>query len=169
MAEPVIRAMGGADIDAVSELAHRIWWAHYPDIIAPEQIDYMLAQRYNGARLAAELEMPAIAWRLAEVDGCLAGFASTIDRRGDGAAELKLDKLYVAPAAQRRGVGGALIADAAARARSLGLATLVLAVNKHNAKAVAAYRKHGFEIRDSVCVEIGQGFVMDDFIMRRSV
>jgi ribosomal protein S18 acetylase RimI-like enzyme len=42
-------------------------------------------------------------------------------------------------------------------------------VNKQNAQAIAAYRKNGFEVREAVRVEIGNGFVMDDFIMAKSL
>jgi ribosomal protein S18 acetylase RimI-like enzyme len=169
MAEPAIRPMAAADIEAVAALARRVWNVCYPAIIPPAQIDYMLDQRYDTARLAAELAVPAIAWSLAETGGALAGFASTIDRRPDGIAELKLDKLYVDPDRQRSGIGGALIEDALRRARALGLPSVVLAVNKRNAQAIAAYRKHGFAVREAVCVDIGGGFVMDDFIMARSL
>ena len=41
----------------------------------------------------------------------------------------------------------------------------MLAVNKRNAAAIAAYRKHGFEIVEAVVKDIGGGFVMDDYIM----
>jgi ribosomal protein S18 acetylase RimI-like enzyme len=169
------RAMRLADVDSVAALARAVWNRHYPAIITQAQIDYMLGERYNPARLAAELAMPEVFWELALVDGRLAGFSSTIDlaRAGIGGAshvnELKLDKLYVDVAMHRRGLGGALIARAAARAEALGREALVLAVNKRNEKAIAAYRKHGFEVRESVRVDIGQGFVMDDFIMQRTL
>ena len=41
----------------------------------------------------------------------------------------------------------------------------MLSVNKRNAKAIAAYQKNGFGITESVVTDIGNGFVMDDFIM----
>jgi hypothetical protein len=40
-------------------------------------------------------------------------------------------------------------------------------VNKRNASAIAAYRKHGFDVRESVVKDIGGGFVMDDYIMEK--
>jgi len=46
---------------------------------------------------------------------------------------------------------------------------VVLAVNKKNAKAIAAYRKHGFAIRESAVTDIGSGFVMDDYVMAKEV
>lgn len=155
------------DVPAVIALARRIWNAHYPGIISPQQIDYMLAQRYTPARLQQELAMPEIRWELARRAGQILGFAATIHL--PEARELKLDKLYVALEAQGRGVGRSLVASAVARAQALACGALVLAVNKNNAAAIAAYRRFGFVVRAEAKVEIGAGFVMDDFIMARSL
>jgi ribosomal protein S18 acetylase RimI-like enzyme len=162
-----IEAVTVDDIEAIGALARVVWQAAYAEIIDPAQIDYMLAQRYDPQRLRDELATPGIHWDRACVDGRLAGFASTLRTAVPG--ELKLDKLYVDPARQRRGIGGALIERALRHARDAACETLILAVNKRNAPAIAAYRKHGFVVREAVCVDIGNGFVMDDFIMARSV
>jgi ribosomal protein S18 acetylase RimI-like enzyme len=82
---------------------------------------------------------------------------------------VKLDKLYVHPDRQRQGYGGALIEHACERARRLGYGAVILAVNKRNTTAIAAYRKYGFEIREGVVKDIGGGFVMDDYIMERKL
>ena len=80
---------------------------------------------------------------------------------------MKLDKLYVLPSAAARGVGGALIARVAAKAREAGAASLILNVNKHNAQAIRAYEKHGFAVKKAVVVDIGDGYVMDDYVMAK--
>ena len=98
-------------------------------------------------------------------DGKLAGFCAC--EIVDG--EYKLDKIYIDPTLQRRGLGAALITRASERARALAYPTMILTVNKRNAQAIAAYRKYGFAVRDSVCVEIGNGFVMDDFILEKKL
>jgi ribosomal protein S18 acetylase RimI-like enzyme len=170
MAGIEFRAMAPADVAQVAELARAIWNRHYRSIITQAQIDYMLDQRYNAVRLTSELSMSEVFWELALADGRIVGFSSSIDlalKDADGVNELKIDKLYVDVALHRQGLGGALIERAAARARAVGRDALVLAVNKNNEKAIAAYRKHGFSVRESVRVDIGQGFVMDDFIMQR--
>ena len=156
-----------ADVDAVAALARVVWQQAYADIISPAQIDYMLEQRYNAPRLLAELDTAGIWWDKVLCDGHLTAFASTQLTGTPG--EMKLDKLYVDPLQQRLGLGGQLIDLVAQRARTLGLDTLILAVNKNNARALGAYRKHGFVEREAVCVEIGNGFVMDDFIMAKSL
>lgn len=165
---PVITPLAAADIAEVAALARVVWQATYPGIISQAQIDHMLADRYGRARVARELATPGIWWDVARVDGVLAGFASSLTTLRHG--EMKLDKLYVDPARQRQGIGGALIEHVARRAKGeLGCATLILAVNKQNARAITAYRKHGFAVREAVRVDIGNGFVMDDFIMARSL
>jgi ribosomal protein S18 acetylase RimI-like enzyme len=55
------------------------------------------------------------------------------------------------------------------RARVLGIGKIALAVNKRNSNAIAAYEKWGFHIERSVVKDIGNGFVMDDFIMAKEV
>jgi ribosomal protein S18 acetylase RimI-like enzyme len=161
-----IRPLGAGEVDALASLAREIWQRHYPGIISQEQIDYMLAERYGRERLQEELACPDIWWDQAFLDGCRVGFASSMLA---DPGEMKLDKLYVHPDSQRRGVGQRLIAVAAERARGHGCQTLILAVNKNNAQAIAAYRKHGFAVREAVRVDIGHGFVMDDFIMAKSL
>jgi ribosomal protein S18 acetylase RimI-like enzyme len=171
MAEPLhalaVEPMTAPEVAAVIALAHRVWHAHYPGIISPAQIDYMLGQRYTVERLQQELATPEIRWELARQAGQLLGFASTIHL--PEVQELKLDKLYVAPEAQGRGVGRALVASAAARAQALACGALILAVNKNNHAAITAYRHFGFVVRAESKVDIGAGFVMDDFIMARSL
>jgi diamine N-acetyltransferase len=70
---------------------------------------------------------------------------------------------------QRRGCGGRLIAQAETLARREGCRELVLAVNRGNTKAIAAYRKHGFTVREAVVKDIGGGFVMDDYWMVKTL
>lgn len=160
-----ISPVAPCEVGAIAALARLVWQDTYPGIITQEQIDFMLAQRYDATRLLEELATPGIWWDKIELDGHLAGFASSLLSATPG--EIKLDKIYVDPARQRLGLGARLIALVTARALEHKCKTLILAVNKRNEHAIAAYRKAGFAIRDSVRVDIGNGFVMDDFIMAK--
>jgi len=164
---PSIVAVSPADTPRIAALARIIWQDAYSGIITPAQIDYMLEQRYNPARLREELDAPGHWWDQAFIGDARAGFAACHLTAMPG--EIKLDKLYVLPECQRQGIGAALIARAQEHGVAAGCTTLILAVNKRNERAIAAYRKHGFAIREAVCVDIGGGFVMDDFIMARSI
>ena len=153
------------DLDAVAELARGIWRKHYPGIITPEQIEYMLERGYARAALRRFITESGAGLDLARVGEHLAGFSAY--HRGDDPGEIKLDKLYVHQDFRRQGIGHRLIESAAAAARAQHRATLVLNVNKNNAQAIRAYARNGFVVREAVVVDIGGGFVMDDYLMAK--
>ena len=154
-------------IDELIALAGATWRAHYPGIISVAQIEYMLAQRYDPQVVRGELGRDGIWWDKLIAEEEMAGFASYFLTGVPG--EMKLDKLYVHHDHQRKGYGGMLLDRVLGIARAHGCTTLMLAVNKHNQTAIAAYRKYGFRIAESVVKDIGGGFVMDDYIMVRDV
>ena len=158
-----IEPVAPADVERVAGLAAEIWYEHYPSIISRAQIAYMLAQRYDHAILRGELEREDIWWDKATLNGDLCGFSSCLI--DPAPATMKLDKLYVRADRRRRGVGRELIGRTILVARRQGCERLVLAVNKRNSMAIAAYDKCGFRVAAAVVKDIGGGFVMDDFIM----
>jgi ribosomal protein S18 acetylase RimI-like enzyme len=162
-----IEPLTAADVEPLFVLAREIWHAHYPAIVSMAQIEYMLAQRYNAGVVLEELRRDGLWWDKLLVDGAMLGFSSYFLTGVPG--EMKLDKLYVHPRCQRRGYGGMMIARACAVARTRGCDRLTLAVNKNNRSAIDAYLKHGFRIADAVVKDIGDGFVMDDYVMEKPV
>ena len=158
-------AMG--DVDRLCAVAAEIWHRHYPTIISAAQIEYMLAQRYNPPLLREELQRGDLWWDQLLVAGRMAGFASYY--LSGKAGEMKLDKLYVHQDHQRKGYGAMLLDRAVSIARAHGCGTLMLAVNRNNRNAIAAYEKYGFCIAESAVKDIGGGFVMDDYVMTKSI
>ena len=158
-----IDPLGPADIEPMRRLARRIWYAHYPGIITNAQIEYMLEQRYRADVVRDELACDGVWWELATLQGEPVGFSCCLVTAEPG--EMKLDKLYVDPQRQGSGVGTRLVQSVRARARSLHCTRLVLAVNKRNESAIAAYRRWGFEIERAMVTDIGADFVMDDYLM----
>ncbi|HVE50759.1 MAG TPA: GNAT family N-acetyltransferase [Casimicrobiaceae bacterium] len=161
MTPPDIVVAEPADIPVVQQLAHEIWLAHYPGIISVEQIDYMLARGYATQALERYLEETGAGLALAKVAMRPVGFAAWYR----AAATTKLDRLYVLPAFQGRGIGRAMIEHIERQARADGATRLVLNVNKRNASTIALYRRCGFAVDEEVVVDIGEGFVMDDYVM----
>jgi ribosomal protein S18 acetylase RimI-like enzyme len=54
-------------------------------------------------------------------------------------------------------------------ARAKGARRLYLQVNRNNASAIGTYRKNGYEVAREVVVDIGGGFVMDDYVMEKAL
>jgi ribosomal protein S18 acetylase RimI-like enzyme len=167
-------------LPAIAELAGVIWRACYPGIISRAQIDYMLVRMYALNVLREEIRSRGICYDLLVVDGKPAGFASYgpgevgTPRRGVRTAQpavrtFKLHKLYLSPEWHGCGLGSRLLQHCEREIRAGGARRLILSVNKRNLPAIAAYRRNGFVIAESVVTDIGGGFVMDDYIMAKSV
>jgi ribosomal protein S18 acetylase RimI-like enzyme len=131
-----------------------------------EQIEYMLARMYSLEVLREELRGAVRYERLLAGDQFV-GFAAygPTDQR----AEFKLHKFYLLREWHGSGLAGFLLEQCEDRLRQAGARRLVLNVNKGNARAIAFYRKHGFDIAESVVVDIGGGFVMDDYVMGKDL
>jgi diamine N-acetyltransferase len=154
------------DIDELIAVARRAWRAHYPGIITVEQIDYMLERGYNRAVILDELARQGITW-LAIADGAaMIGFVSIGPY---GADAIKLHKLYLLPEYHGKGIGARALAGVEQMAKAEHVHKLVLNVNKHNAKAIRSYERAGWQIIDEVINDIGNGYVMDDFIMAKQI
>lgn len=152
------------DAGTLAALAARIWHEHYRGIITPEQIDYMLAGRLEPAALARYGATAHCGLALLRVDGVAAGYCSWSPA---APGEMKLEQLYLLREYRGRGLGRRMLEHVAARARAAGCGVLGLTVNRHNRDAIDFYRRQGFDVRAEVRVDIGQGFVMDDFVMAR--
>ncbi len=86
---PRILALTVFDAHTISALAETVWRHHYADIISPEQIDYMLAQRYQPELLKEQVLNPEIWWRKLVLDGMIIGFSCCMRTHKPG--ELKID------------------------------------------------------------------------------
>ncbi|MGD0744367.1 MAG: GNAT family N-acetyltransferase [Verrucomicrobiota bacterium] len=156
-----------ADLPLISKLAGVIWRACYPGIITHAQIDYMLARMYALGVLRDEIRSQGIRYDCLLMEDKLTGFASYGPTAEPGV--MKLHKLYLLPELHGSGLGSRLLQHVEREVRAGGARRLVLAVNKRNAKAIAAYQRNGFVVADSVVTNIGGGFVMDDYIMAKDM
>ena len=164
---PRILPVTEADLTAIARLAGVIWPECYAGIISREQIEFMLAQMYSLDVLRDEIGAQGIHFYRLVVDGREKVFASIGPLNTSGV--WKLHKIYLCPEIHGCGLGSRMLQHCADEARRFGARRLILSVNKRNARAIAAYRRNGFTVAEAVMVDIGRGFVMDDFIMARDL
>jgi ribosomal protein S18 acetylase RimI-like enzyme len=153
-------------LPALAALAGEIWRQHYPGIISPGQIEYMLGKMYALETLQNELRCGVSFYRLL-VDERFVGFAALGPQPEAGV--IKLHKCYLLPEFHGCGLGSQLLRHCENEARKLGARKMILAVNKNNHKAIAAYRRNGFEVDRPVSTDFGAGYVMDDYIMAKKL
>ncbi len=165
---PAVSLTGVAaeELGEVSAMAARIWPAAYGEILPPGQIDFMLERMYAPERLRRDLaEGVDLFWVRSgpERIGFLAAGPLL------PGASCPLHKCYLLPEFQGAGLGSAALGLLCARFAEAGARAIELRVNRHNAAAIAFYRKNGFTVSGEDCREIGGGFVMDDYLMRRDL
>jgi len=153
------------EVESLRRLAASIWHVSYSGMISAEQIDFMLEQRYHPA-LLRQLLARGDRMVAARGGGQLVGFAHAFPV---GESTCKLDKLYVGVEHQRHGIGALLVGEVERFVRERDGRVLTLRVNKRNFRALAAYRKYGFEQVSELTEDIGGGFVMDDYVLAKRI
>lgn len=135
-------------------------------MISEAQINYMLGRMYAPETIIRELAA-GTAYELAELAGQPVGYLALSHDAGIRRAELH--KLYLADEWQGKGYGQAMLRRVLELARKLEAGTISLRVNRRNLRAQRAYRRAGFRIEGELREDIGCGFVMDDFVMVRTL
>lgn len=156
MSDITLRPATAADIPAIRHIAETCWWAHYPGIISDDQIRFMLALMYDATKLE-EAMTAGHHFTLAQWSGPPSAFCQSEDQ-GDWRF---IHKLYALPQAHGKGLGKKLLADAATHGKPLRLH-----VNRHN-PTVGFYKAQGFIVLKEQITDIGNGYVMDDYVMER--
>jgi GNAT superfamily N-acetyltransferase len=171
MSQISIRPASLHDSAFIRSVSERTWPSTYGHIISQEQIDFMLDWMYSDASLEEQFQKGCqffIAGIVKENDEFKnevleeIGFCSVSP---ENVNEHKLNKLYVLPKAHGTGAGKALLNKAIEVAKEAGSTSLFLQVNKLNT-AYTFYLKHGFVKERDFKFDIGNGFFMDDYVMR---
>ena len=162
----MIKIVDGAQRHApiIRDIALQTWPHTFKDILSLEQIIYMLQMMYNVDTLKQ-------AWRdghhylLAKENGMFVGFLTMQHQYNDRPAS-KIHKLYILPEVQSRGVGKALLEEAEKIAVRNGAKELTLNGNRHN-KAKDLDERKGLTITGEEDIDIGEGYLMEDYIMSK--
>jgi diamine N-acetyltransferase len=148
------------DIPLISQLAEKIWKEHYPDIISLAQIDFILRTRYSSK--AIEQGMNGKEKYFLAYDGDEAVAYASIELM-DG--NYYLHKFYNDVSKHRKGIGKRFFEYLLSQIDAS--LPIKLQVNRKNFKAVNFYFKLGFVIESVGDFDIGGGYYMNDFVMRR--
>ncbi|MEJ1935189.1 GNAT family N-acetyltransferase [Nostoc sp. NIES-2111] len=134
-----IRPAGSADLSAIRALLVETWHDTYDAILGAEKVTAITDDWHSLDNLARELDRPRHVFLVAEDEGAIAGTASATLGDRD---RVTLDRLYVKPAMQRRGLGQQLVA--AVRGAFPDSRSMELEVERRNGAGLAFYRKLGF-------------------------
>lgn len=150
------------DIELIRELTFKVWPQTYAGLLSQQQIDYMLDMMYSPQSLRQQMEGGAQFIIVNEGEEPV-GFASYQEIKP---TLYKLHKIYVLPSQQGKGTGRYLIDHIIDEIKKKGATSLQLQVNRNN-KAKTFYEKLGFTVLEEIKLDIGGGFVMDDYVMEK--
>ena len=146
----------------VKNLANKIWPNAYETILSKAQLDYMLEMIYSIDSLEKQFNNGHI-FLLIEDNQNFIGFAS-YEINCNNSNKTKLQKLYVLPEIQGKGIGKQVIDYIKEKVVLSNNLALFLNVNKFN-KAKDFYQKYGFQIIKEEVIDIGNNYIMDDYVM----
>ena len=155
------RAADDSDLAAIAGLADEIWHQHFQTILSPEQIDYMVEKFQSYPALKSQVEEDGYEYYQTLVDGTLAGYIG-IHPETDA---LFLSKLYLHKDYRGRHIATQAFHFLIDLCKNRGLKKIWLTCNKHNDSSLAVYHHLGFQVTDTQEADIGNGFIMDDYIM----
>ena len=154
-------------IKAIQEVSALAWPEAFKDILSASQIAYMMEWMYSDASLREQMEEKNNHYYLVTADDQNVGYLS-IEHNCENKEKTKIHKLYILPDQQKKGIGRMLIDFALERAREAGDSAIYLNVNKYNENAISFYHRTGFFLVKEEVNDIGNGYVMDDFVFEKT-
>ena len=150
------------DIETIRSLCIEVWPQTYAPILSAAQIDYMLKEMYSEEALQKQME-EAQQFLIVYNAAHPIGFASYSEVQRQ---VYKLNKLYILPTQQGRGIGRQVIQYVIDAILPAGATALQLNVNRYNAAKIC-YERLGFAVVRSEDIPIGNGYFMNDYIMEK--
>lgn len=157
-----ITKASSVDIELIQKIAHESWKSNYEGILSTQQIDYMLDTMYSNKELENQFSNENYCYYLIWNNSFCVGFAG-VEYHYD-TKTTKLHRLYFLKEHKGKGFGKFTIDFVKKESKLYGDQKIILAVNKNN-QAKEFYIKQGFNVYKEGVFDIGNGFVMDDFLM----
>lgn len=159
----VIKA-GLEDYELILGLAKKVWPQTYKKILSEEQVEYMFAMMYSRESYTEQIAINGHHYLIVKEGNDYLGFASyELNYHFESA---KIHKIYILPQTQGKGVGRILLSKIEEIAKRNGNTILSLNVNRYN-PAVHFYEKTGFTKAGQEDINIGNGYLMEDYIMEK--
>lgn len=152
------------DVPLIQALAQVIWRPTYKEILTPEQMEYMMEKMYSTDSLNGQ--MTAQTFLLLYDGETPIGYAAYAPAAATGT--YKLHKIYLHQDHQGKGAGKFLLNAVINAVKAQAAHTLELDVNRYN-KAKFFYEKMGFTVFEEKDTDIGNGYWMNDYIMRKQL
>lgn len=152
---------------SIRAIAGAVWPIAYGAILSKEQLEYMMEMMYSVSALQEQANSNGNHFIIATENEIPVGFAS-YEFNYNKTHKTKIHKIYILTNQQRKGLGKLLIDYINSEAILNNQIGLLLNVNRNN-KAQYFYKMLGFLVSYEEIIAIGNGYVMDDYVMEKSI
>ncbi len=149
------------EIEEIAYLGNIIWHEAYASILTEDQIEYMV-ENFQSVKAIKEQIAHGYEYFIISLDGKNVGYCG-VEIQSDN--KMYLSKMYLLASAHGKGLFKEMLNHLISISKDKGVSAIWLTVNRNNARAIAAYNKNGFKTIRTQISDIGNGFVMDDFVM----
>lgn len=153
------------DIKELACIANEIWHQHFVTILSPEQIDYMVDKFQSEHAMTEQINAEGYEYYFLQADGKNIGYTG-IRMDND---KLFLSKLYIRKEYRGNGYASQAFSFLEELCKERRLSAIWLTVNRYNDHTIEVYKRKGFAIIRTQVADIGQGYVMDDYIMEKEI
>lgn len=155
-----------ADQEKLAKLADEIWHEYWPALIGAAQTYYMVEQFQSLEAIKRDMAEHAYEyWFVVDEAGKTVGY--TGGREEPETSRYFISKIYLLAEERSKHYASQIIEFYVELCRNRDLHSMYLTVNKHNELGIRAYLGKGFVTIESVETDIGNGFVMDDYVMEK--
>ena len=152
-------------IKKLAETANIVWHEAYKEIVSLSQIDYMIEKFQSVNALTEAINKNNYLYYLIKFNNNVAGYIGLHEEEG----KLFLSKLYILKEYRGKGISSKTFEFIENLAKEKNLKSVWLTVNKNNNHAIDVYKHKGFVIIRKQVADIGNGFVMDDYVFEKNL
>lgn len=153
------------DIERLAVLAKNVWQEYFTSLLKEGQVEYMVEKFQSVPALTQQIGHDGYRYYFMQCNDKPVGYIGIKEEDG----KLFLSKLYLKRSHRGKGIASRAFAFLEGICAAKSLSTIWLTVNRYNENTIAIYKKKGFTVIREQAVDIGGGYVMDDFVMEKVV
>ncbi len=167
MAVQFIPVVTDEQITNLAFIADTVWHEWFQTILSLEQIDYMVQKFQSFKAMKEQITKEGYEYYFLNVNGTNVGYIGIHVEQNTG--KLFLSKIYILKSFRGHHYASEAFEFLEGMCQGLNLNSIYLTVNKYNENSINVYTKRGFQNIKSQVTDIGNGYVMDDYVMEKSV
>ena len=152
-------------IKKLAEVANIVWHDAFKEILTLEQIEYMIEKFQSFNALTEAINKNNYKYYFIKLGNTITGYTGVKEEND----KLFLSKLYILKEYRGKQIASKAFEFICSLAKERKLKSVWLTVNRNNNHAIEVYKHKGFVVIRTQVADIGNGFVMDDYIFEKTI